>query len=251
MLSVLKPWKMGAGVAIALLGWGLGASIQSASAHTQNDIETELLQEVLSLESNVLTTIRKAPYSQLFSLTLDESITGYGVKDRDFNARYNDVGFYSFWGDIPEQNFLQAAVFYCFRNPDLVGATLEKAILMAGDRPLVTLEQKAIATPAQTVEVVPERYEPIADPFYDPFWEPIYHRRGHWYNQRIRTIRVSAVECSMGGTRFDLLPVKAAIAQLPEETLEVQLIFSNGLVENWRLGRKTVEQLKNLPTLRP
>lgn len=252
MLAALKPWNMGTVWAIALLGWGFGALLQPASVRAQSNVERELLQEVLPLGSDVLAAIRKAPYSQLFSVTLDNGATGYGVKDRDFSAKYNDVGFYSLWGDMPEQNLLQAAVFYCFRNPDLADAELEKVILMDGDRPLVTLEQSTIATPAQTVEVVPERYEPIvySDPFDDPFWGFIYDRRGRWHYRHIRTIHVPAVECSMGASRFDLLPVKEAISQLPEQTLNVQLIFSNGFVENWRLGRKTVQQLQNLPTLR-
>ncbi|MBP0017879.1 MAG: hypothetical protein J7647_10010 [Cyanobacteria bacterium SBLK] len=250
MLVVLKPWRIGTVFAIALLGWGLGVSIQSTPVRAQSDAERELLQEVLPLGSNVLAAIRRAPYSQVFSVILEDGATGYGVKDRDFSAKYNDVGFYSLWGDVPEQNLLQVAVFYCFRNPDLTDTELEKVILMAGDRSLVTLVERAIATPTQIVEVVPERYEPIfyTDPFGDRDWGYIYDRWGR--DRHVSTIRVPAVKCSMGGSRFDLLPVKEAIAQLPEQTLDVQLIFSNGLVENWRLGRKTVQQLKNLPTLR-
>ena len=59
-----------------------------------------------------------------------------------------------------------------------------------------------------------------------------------------------AIECGLGGARFDLLPIRDEIAQLPNKRLEIKFIFSNGLVEKWRLGRGTVEALKELPTIR-
>lgn len=59
-----------------------------------------------------------------------------------------------------------------------------------------------------------------------------------------------AIDCSAGTTRFDLAPVLDKIAALPNRTLQVQLLFSNGSVQNWQLGGKTVQALKSLPELK-
>jgi hypothetical protein len=43
--------------------------------------------------------------------------------------------------------------------------------------------------------------------------------------------------------------VQTAISQLPSKTLNVDLLFSNGQVETWRLGQGSVEAIKTLPSL--
>ncbi|MFQ4141899.1 hypothetical protein [Chlorogloeopsis sp. ULAP02] len=47
-----------------------------------------------------------------------------------------------------------------------------------------------------------------------------------------------------------MTPVKDAIARLPNKNLKVQLLFNNGISQNWRLGSKTIEELKKLPTIK-
>lgn len=238
----------------SLLCVGLTTSIQSAPSQAQvenpdlEDVEDELLDEVLSLQADVLTAIREAPFSELFTVTMEDGSTGYGVKDKDFDPSFDGVGFYSLWGKVPDRDVLEVAVFYCFLTPGLMDAELEAVVLMDGDTSLVTLEQEVITTQAQAVEVAPERREtvPSADPFYDPTWGSVYYG-GHADFGEI--VYLPAVNCQVGGGRFDLLPLQNAIAQLPSKTLNVQLRFSNGLIETWRLGQSTVEQIKLLPTL--
>lgn len=233
-----------------LLSWALtDANGQSTTqSTTRSTTETEVLQEILPVQAEVLETILAAPYSELFTVTLSEGETGYGIKDRDFDPSFEDVGFYSLWGDVPDRELLQVAVLYCFQNPGLVDAELTEMILLNGDDTLLTVEQSLISTSAQVLEVLPERYEPgvYDDPFSDPYWGSVYTGgTGGGFNP----IYLPAVDCSFGGGRFDLRPIQDTLRQLPEQTLEVTLRFSNGLEENWRLGEQTVEQIKRLPTL--
>lgn len=256
MLKALSTSSVRTFVANSLVCLGLTLSIQAFPSHAQSNlvqnnlaqssVETDLLQEVLPLQASLLAAIREAPLSELFTVTMASGATGYGVKDQDFDPGYRGVGLYSLWGDVPADNILQVAMFYCFRNPALANATLEEVVIKEGDQRLVTLDQKVISTQALDVEVTPERYETINyyDPFYDPFWGGVYYGgRSH-----VETVYIPAQNCSVGGGRFDLTPVTDAIAQLPNKTLNVRLVFSNGLTENWRLGQGTVEQLKRLPS---
>lgn len=238
------------------------AVLQSAPSHAQHgsarrglaqetlaqgSVETDLLQEVVPLQAFLLESIREAPWSELFTVTMSNGATGYGVKDKDFNTEYEGVGFYSLWGDIPDNEIFQAAMFYCFRNPDLADSSLEAVMIEDGEQPLVTINQKVISTEAIDVEVIPERYETIDYyvPSPDPFWGTVYSGGP----SQLETVYIPAQNCSVGGSRFDLASIKDDIAQLPNKTLNVRLVFSNGLTERWRLGRGTVEQLKRLPSL--
>ncbi len=221
-------------------------------AQENRNIESELLQQVISLPAEGLAAIREAPFSEQFIIPAQDGIEVQAVKDKDFDPDYDGVGFYSLWGSVPEYDVFQASVFYCFRNPSLVGAELEKVTLMDDDEVLLTMDQRFVTTAAENVEVSPERYETIqySDPFYDPFW-------GGWgrypyggtFAPRVttRTVYFPAVDCSVGGGRFDLATVRDQIPTLPDKTLDVRLLFSNGVVETWRLGRGTVREIRALP----
>lgn len=223
------------------------ANTDQNNTDQENTVEDELLQEVLQLEADIIATILEAPFSELFTVTMADGLTGYGVKDQDFDPAYDGIGFYSLWGDVPDQELFQVAVFYCFRNPTLADTELEQVVLVDGDETLVTLDQKLIATQAQMIQVLPARYEttPFFDPFRDSTWGSIYSGGGIDFG----SVYLPAVDCSVGGGRFDLSPIKDEIAQLPSKTLEVRLLFSNGMMETWHLGESTVEQIKTLPTL--
>ena len=237
---------VGTVLAGSLVGAVLTALIQSIPSNAQGNV----VEEILPVQASVLVTIREAPLRELFSVTTASGETAYGVKDKDFDPSYERVGFYSLWGDVPDQNLLQVAVLYCFRDRALTGSELEEIVLMDGDETLVTLNQKLVTTRAQNIEISPARsYQTYADPFYYPYWGGIYYGTSGFGGTGLVTSYLPAAECSFGGGRFDLLPVKDAIAQLPNKTLNVKLLFSNGLVENWRLGRGTVENMKELPTL--
>jgi hypothetical protein len=51
-------------------------------------------------------------------------------------------------------------------------------------------------------------------------------------------------------SRFDISQLTDQIAQLPNKTLQVQLLFSNGETKNWQLGGGTVQALKDLLAIR-
>lgn len=222
------------------------ALIRDGRKQDEGNVENELLQEVLEAPPEVIETIRNAPFSDIFTVALPNGGTAYAIKDKDFSPNYKSVGLYTLWGDAPEIDLLQVSVFYCFRNQAIANAMLEEIAILDGSETLVTLDQGLVATQAQDIEIVPERYEPatiVSDPFYSPFWmlgysgdigDPTY---------------VPAENCSVGGGRFDLRPVQDAIAQLPNKTLDIRLEFNNGEVETWRLGRGTVEEMKSFPSL--
>ncbi|MEN8446135.1 MAG: hypothetical protein ABG776_14105 [Cyanobacteria bacterium J06555_13] len=259
---------MGAALASSLLFAGLGTLINLAPSHAQQNgtqqtiaqqngnVEDEVLNEVLDAPPpEILATIREAPFSEVFTIEIPDGEPGYAIKDKDFNPRYKGVGLYTLWGDVPELDILHVSVFYCFRNRALANAQLEKITLFDGDTELVTIDQKIVTTQAQDVEVTPERYETttfFSDPFNSPYWGGGYYggnRRSRFPTRTIESVYVPAENCSVGGSRFDLLPVRDAIAQLPNKTLGVRMLFNNGRVENWRLGGGTVEKMKSFPSL--
>lgn len=59
---------------------------------------------------------------------------------------------------------------------------------------------------------------------------------------------VSDLDLASSGT-LDLTPVRDSLAQLPNQTLDMQLLFENGMTSNWQLGRGPVEALNPLPSL--
>jgi hypothetical protein len=209
--------------------------------------QEEVIQEILPVSTSVLAAIQEAPFSEVFTVTTVTGEVGYGVKDQDFDPTYDLVGFYSLWADAPEQDLLQVAVMYCILDPELEGAELESITLLDGDNTLVTLDKKVAGTDTQEFEVAPQQFvTTYADPYYSPYWGSAYYGLG---GSTYTTTYVPAVDCSLGGARFDLLSVQAEIARLPETTLDVELLFSNGQTEMWRLGQGTVEALKMLPSL--
>ncbi|MEM8612968.1 MAG: hypothetical protein AAGF93_13190 [Cyanobacteria bacterium P01_H01_bin.105] len=215
-------------------------------AQENRNVETELLQRVLPpTDAEGLAVIREAPLSERFIIPVQDGIEVYAIKDKDFDPNYDKVGFYSLWGSLPDYGMLQMSVFYCFRNPAIAGAELEKVTLMDDDEVLLTIDQKFVTTEAESVELISEHYETIqyADPFFDPFWGTV----GRVPYGVTRNVYVPAVDCSVGGGRFDLIPVRDKIADFPNKTLDVRLLFSNGVVENWRLGKGTVREIKALP----
>jgi hypothetical protein len=209
--------------------------------------QSEVVEEILPASPSVLAAIRNAPFSEVFSVTTVPGEVGYGVKDKDFNPSYDMVGFYSLWADVPEQDLLQAAVMYCILDPSLEGEELVEITLKDGDETLVTLSEKVASTDTQEFEVAPQQaVTTYADPYYSPYWGTPYFGIG---GSTYVTTYIPAVNCSLGGARFDLLPVQTAISQLPSKTLNVDLLFSNGQVETWRLGQGSVEAIKTLPSL--
>lgn len=228
---------------LCLLAITIGAIFNIVPTQAQNTQD-----QVAPLDPTVLSEIRKAPFSELFSL---ESVNGdraYAVKDRDFRSDNKEMSVTTLWGDIPEQNVLQLIVRYCIPNLTLANeqAYLAELIVADGDQVLFSLNQDIARTQANPRQVSTPQHVPtyFNNPFYDPYFNPFYF--DHSYSP---ASTISALECSFGGNRFDLTQVKDAIAQLPDRTLDLRLVFSNGVVENWRLGKKTIQQIKQLPSI--
>lgn len=212
-----------------------------------NLAQADVMEDILPAAPSVMAAIREAPFSEVFTVTTATGDIGYGVKDKDFDPAYSMVGFYSLWADVPAQGLLQTAVMYCILDRSLEGAELEAITLMDGDTELVTLQEKVVATGARAHEVSPpQTVTTYTSPFYSPYWGGAYYG---YYGSSYATTYVPAVDCSLGGARFNLLPVKAEIAQLPSKTLTAKLLFSDGQTETWRLGRGSVDAIKTLPSL--
>ena len=242
----LKPKFLGTAIASLITLSGLAAALRIAPSYAQDNIQ----ERILPLSPSVLAAIWEAPFSELFTVETADNATAYGVKDKDYDPGEPEIGFFSLWGDVPDRDRLQVAVKYCFPNRDIArsNAYLAEIILLDGADPLVTIDQELALTRAQMSEIQPAQYVRTyygASHFYDPFWNPYYLSPSS-----LPATYIPAIECSLGGARFDLMPVKDAIARFPNKRLKVKLIFSNGLVENWHLGRGTVKALKELPTIR-
>lgn len=202
------------------------------------------------LPPSVLSEVREAPFSQMFTIQ-SASVPAYAVKDKDYKPGQSAIGFFSLWGDVPSQNRLGVRVRYCLPSNAIASANtyLAEMVLLDGDKPLVTINKAIAANVAQPKVVQPAEYIPstyIADPFFDdPFWNPIGFDYGY-----VPATYILPVDCSAGRAQFDLSSVKNEIAQLPNKTLNVKLIFNNGMTENWHLGGGTVTALKELPNIR-
>ncbi len=203
--------------------------------------------QVAPLAPSVLREIRNAPFSQVFALENVNGDRAYAVKDRDFRGSNSDFSVITLWGDIPEQNILQLIVRYCLPNLTLgrEQAYLSELMIIDGDKVLLTLNQEIARTRANPRQLSTSEFVPtfFNDPFSDPFLNPFYFQHSSF------PASVAPVQCSFGGNRFDLTEFTDLISQFPEKTLTLRLIFSNGVVENWRLGRRTVQQIKQLPSL--
>jgi len=243
-IAAFKAWPF----ALAAAGVGLLTEVPPAASNSATDLaQADVVEEILPASPSVLAAIREAPFSEVFTVTTATGEMAYGVKDKDFNPAYDLVGFYSLWADVPDQELLQAAVMYCILAPSLEGTELAEITLMDGDEALVTLNEKVVVTETEALEVsAPQAVTTYADPFYSPYWGGAYHG---FYGGAYTTTYEPAVDCSLGGARFNLLPVQAEIAQLPSKTLTVKLLFSNGQTETWKLGRGSVDAIKTLPSL--
>jgi hypothetical protein len=185
-----------------------------------------------------LRAIREAPFSKVFTVN-----NASAVKDQDYKPSDNKISVQSLWADLPDQNRFLAVFKYCVPNLDIAGAgtSLAAVILSQNGQELVKIDQVEQAEPARNSQV--RAATGTYQPFYDSyFWNPF----GYGY---IAPTYFPAVDCSSGGATFNLMPVQAALAQLPNQTLDMQLLFENGMTSDWKLGGGTVEALKQLPIL--
>lgn len=197
----------------------------------------------------VLAEIREAPFSELFTVADGE---GYAVKDQDYLSSEPYMGFFSLWANVPDQDLLGVAVRYCFEDTDLAQANAElvQMTLSDGDTPLVTIDQVVKTEAAELNEIRPPRQTNVTTSFYyDPFYDPFYYSPFSFGVSYAPSTYIPGVECSEGSALFNLAPVQAELVNLPDKTLQVRLLFSNGATEYWQLGKGTVSEMKNLPSL--
>lgn len=203
----------------------------------------------ISIPPEVLATIREGPFSQVFPLADGQA---YVVKDKDYNPAEPNIGVFSLWADVPVWERLQLVIKYCVPDTSLANASasLVNLTLMDGEVSLVTIDELIEASDAQLNEIRPPRTSNVQTSLYfDPFYGPYYYspfRLGVSYSP---STYVPAVDCSGGLARFDLKPVIDEIAQLPDQTLRMRLLFSDGSTEYWRLGNGTVSAIKQLPSV--
>jgi hypothetical protein len=193
-------------------------------------------------------SIKQAPYSQVFS-------TGsiYAVRDHDFRGSEPKIGVSTLWSKNPADGNLSLRVRYCVPESVMVdsSASLTKLVLLNNNQPLVTIDQPIKATPSyqrvvQSATVVPGLgfWEPDTYWGDDAFWDGI--DNPFWAD----STELPSVSCNAGSSRFNIAPLASAIGQLPPQTLQMKLIFSNGATSQWKLGQKTVQALKNLLAVR-
>lgn len=201
--------------------------------------------------------IDQAPFSQVF-------FTGseYAVKDQDYDVSNPVVGVETVWSTNPAKQRSQVAVRYCLNDYSLTsnptGATLTKIVLLANQQPIVTLNQRLAYTPtiARVIRRAQYQYPDLSD-FYDPFLlrtdvlgSPI--RNDFAFNRgNFPTAYLPELTCSYGTARFDITPVVPMLAQAPVKTLQMQLVFSYGSTQTWKLGSKTVQALRDLLQQKP
>lgn len=193
------------------------------------------------------TSIDKAPYSKVF-------YTGsvYAVRDHDYRGDEPAIGVSTLWSKSPAEDNLLVGVRYCVPESDLIGsnALLTKLVLLNNNQPLVTIDQPVAETPSyqrlvQGSTTIPETgfWGPATYWGSDAFWDGFNDE--FWAD----STELQAVSCTAGSSRFNITPLASAIAQLPPETLQMKLVFSNGATSQWRLGQKTVQALKALLVL--
>ncbi|MBV8882727.1 MAG: hypothetical protein JO235_01820 [Chroococcidiopsidaceae cyanobacterium CP_BM_RX_35] len=197
---------------------------------------------------NIPTTpisFKQAPFSQVF-------FTGsvYAVKDKDYEPSEPSIGFFSLWSTNPTNNQLIVAARYCLPTYSLTAtnARLSAITLLDKKQPLVTIDQSIAENPAQLREIQPSYNTPphgFGDPFDDQFLNPLDENFDYAFG-----VHLPAVTCSAGGNKFDLTKLVDALAQLPNQTLEVKLVFSDGETQNWHLGKTTVKAIKDLLAIR-
>ncbi|MBW4540423.1 MAG: hypothetical protein KME43_14950 [Myxacorys chilensis ATA2-1-KO14] len=199
-------------------------------------------------DPSTATSIQQAPYSQVF-------YTGsvYAVKDRDYKASNPKLGFFSVWSKNPANNDLRVSVHYCLKDQALSesGSDLTRMKLLNNRQSLLTINQVIAEKPVYEKEISPGYYEQpnfeAFDWFDDPFsWDLPYD--GDF--DSFAPVYSSPAFCNAGFTQFEISSLKNEIAQLPNQTLQVQLSFSNGETQTWQLGQGTVQALKKLATIR-
>jgi hypothetical protein len=238
----MKWMQFGVAVSSGLMLAGAIVASTSPPGEAQGspqDSVTTQLQQRLSPEQ--LQAIREAPFSQVFTVG-----NAYAVKDSDFTGSNKTIGVHSLWADLPNQNKLVVVVKYCLPDLNIAGAGTPLAVLTLSrnGQVLAKIDQVVQASSTVNSEISPATYSAASyQPFYDSyFWSPF----GYGYSA---PVYYPPVDCSSGGAIFNLMPVRAALAQLPNQTLDFQLLFQNGMTSNWRLGRGTVQALKQLPTI--
>lgn len=233
------------------------ALVQAPVAAQSNDqqVRDKIAPGITARE---LASIREAPYSKIFSSTSASGAPTFGLKDRDYNPGESKMGVFTLWADVPESEFFGVLVRYCVPDTSIAqdGAYLSEMSLIDNGETLLSLTANSAATVAKSEEVQAAQQVVYSDPFYDPYFSSWggYSRRSRnfyrrsWYRPTIAEY-IPAVNCSSGGNRFDLSEVKNEIRRLPEKTLQMKMLFSNGVVENWQLGKGTIAEMKKLPTL--
>jgi len=229
MLTLLKQRFLNAAVVNCLITFGTAVVLQSHPSFAV-DIPT------------TSTSIKKAPFSQVF-------FTGsvYAVKDKDYESSEPSIGFFSFWSENPTNNHLLVTAQYCLPADSLTEANtgLTAIALLQNNHPLVTINQSVEENPARLILVHSGYYTPshgFGDPFDDQFLNPLDEN----LNYSLGGIRIPTVTCNAGSNKFDLTKLVDALAQLPNQTLQVKLVFSNGKIQNWHLGKATVQAIKDL-----
>lgn len=202
----------------------------------------------LTVLANIRDEIKKAPFSKMFVIK-SGPVLAYAVKDKDYKASNPSLRVFSLWTDIPSQNRLLVAVQYCLPNKAIAFSNtyLAEMVLMNGKQPLVTINRYIKVRRGHTAVIRPGQYVPsdFDDPFYDPFWSPF----GFGFSYSPPTY-IPAITCSAGSSRFNLTSVSKELARLPNKTLDMRLIFNNGISQTWQLGEGTVKALKQLPAIR-
>jgi hypothetical protein len=130
-------------------------------------------------------------------------------------------------------------------------ASRTKLVLLNNNQPLITIDQPTKANPSyqrvvQSATVVPGLGFWDPDTYWgnDAFWDGI--DDPFWAD----AATFPSVSCNAGSSRFNIAPLASAIDQLPPQTLQMKLVFSNGATSQWKLGQKTVQALKNLLAVR-
>ncbi|NEQ48054.1 MAG: hypothetical protein F6K00_32790 [Leptolyngbya sp. SIOISBB] len=239
-------WHCTGAIATATVVTGTFVMMSAPSTQAQDNLTT---QPRIQISPQALSEIREAPFSELFDIGDSEA---FAVKDQDYNAAQPAIGFFSLWGDVPSREALGVAVKYCFEDTSLARANAElvEMKLMDGETELVTIDQVTVSRAAYLNEVQPPRQSNVHTSFYyDPWYDPFYYSPFRLGVTVAPPVYTPGVNCSAGAALFDLTPVQDEIAALPEQTLNVRLLFSNGATEYWRLGGGTVSELKQLPTI--
>ncbi len=196
------------------------------------------------------TSIAQAPYSQLF-------FTGsaYAVKDQDFDPSDPVIGVETVWSRDLKTRRLQVEVAYCIPDNAIKGSPLAKVLLLNQKQSLVAIDQRigqavasvSILSPAQYVYPSLSDFEDPNLIEEDPFGNLYANRFSYPFGFRSFPSGYSPEAiCSSGRGRFELSQLTQTIAQLPPQTLQMQLVFANGATQTWQLGNKTVQALKDL-----